>query len=78
MRIRVALVCCLLFVITSLAQLIAQRPPAFDVVSVRRYQPDAKPSLITALREQLGLRLESTRAPVDVLAIESVQTPSEN
>lgn len=36
------------------------------------------PSLMTALREQLGLRLESTRAPVDVLVIDQVQTPTEN
>ena len=36
------------------------------------------PSLITALREQLGLRLESTRAPVDVLVIDRVQQPTEN
>jgi len=36
------------------------------------------PSLITALREQLGLRLESTRAPVEVLVVDSVQKPTEN
>lgn len=36
------------------------------------------PSLFTALREQLGLRIESTHAPVDVLVIESIDKPSEN
>jgi uncharacterized protein (TIGR03435 family) len=36
------------------------------------------PGLSTALQEQLGLRLESTRGPVDVLVIDSVQQPSEN
>ena len=36
------------------------------------------PSLMTAIREQLGLRLESTRAPVDVLVIDRVQPPTEN
>jgi uncharacterized protein (TIGR03435 family) len=36
------------------------------------------PSLITALREQLGLRLESTRAPMEVLVIDRVQQPTEN
>ena len=36
------------------------------------------PPLMTALREQLGLRLESARAPVDVLVIERIEPPSEN
>ena len=35
-------------------------------------------TLFTALREQLGLKLESTRGPVDVLVIDSVQKPTEN
>jgi bla regulator protein blaR1 len=36
------------------------------------------PSLFTALREQLGLRLESTKAPVDTIAIEHIERPTEN
>jgi uncharacterized protein (TIGR03435 family) len=36
------------------------------------------PSLFTAVQEQLGLRLESTKGPVDVLVIDSVQKPTEN
>jgi len=36
------------------------------------------PSIFTAVQEQLGLRLESTKGPVDVLVIDSVQKPSEN
>ena len=35
-------------------------------------------SLFTALRDQLGLRLESDRAPVDVLVVDTVQQPTEN
>jgi uncharacterized protein (TIGR03435 family) len=44
-------------------------------------RPDTDPNLpsySTALQEQLGLKLESTRGPVDVLVIDSVQQPSEN
>ena len=39
--------------------------------------PDA-PSLFTALQDQLGLKLESTRGPVDVLVIEGVEMPTED
>jgi uncharacterized protein (TIGR03435 family) len=36
------------------------------------------PSLFTALREQLGLRLEAQKGPVEVLVIDSIQRPSGN
>jgi uncharacterized protein (TIGR03435 family) len=40
--------------------------------------PNAPPGLFTAIQEQLGLRLESTNAPVEVLVITRVERPSEN
>jgi uncharacterized protein (TIGR03435 family) len=36
------------------------------------------PSLFTAIQEQLGLRLEATKGPVQVLVIDHVEKPSEN
>lgn len=36
------------------------------------------PSIINALEEQLGLKLESSKGPLPVLVIDSVQRPSEN
>jgi len=36
------------------------------------------PSLFTAVREQLGLKLESVKSPVDVIVIDHVEKPTEN
>jgi len=37
-----------------------------------------RPDLRTALKDQLGLKLEKTKAPVEFLVIQSVEKPSEN
>jgi len=39
---------------------------------------DAPPGLYTAIQEQLGLKLVSTKAPVNVFVIDHIQRPSEN
>lgn len=40
--------------------------------------PNAQPSLYTALQEQLGLKLESTRAMVDTFVIDQIEKPGAN
>jgi uncharacterized protein (TIGR03435 family) len=37
-----------------------------------------KPSLLQAMQEELGLKLEATKGPVDALIIDRVERPSEN
>jgi uncharacterized protein (TIGR03435 family) len=36
------------------------------------------PGLFTAIQEQLGLKLELTKAPVDVLVIDKLERPGAN
>jgi uncharacterized protein (TIGR03435 family) len=38
--------------------------------------PDAGPSLFTAVQEQLGLRLESTKGLVEVVVIDHIELPT--
>ena len=40
--------------------------------------PNAPPGLFTAVQEQLGLKFEATKAPVDVLVIDHIDRPSPN
>ena len=39
---------------------------------------DASPDIFAAIQQQLGLKLVSTKAPVDVIVIDHVEKPSEN
>jgi uncharacterized protein (TIGR03435 family) len=50
----------------------APLPPGVELPPV---DPNA-PNLFTALQEQLGLKLESTKAPIEVMVIDSVEQPS--
>jgi uncharacterized protein (TIGR03435 family) len=54
-------------------ELLAPSPAGFPEPT----QTDSSgPSIFTALQEQLGLKLESTRGPVEVLVVDSVAQPT--
>jgi uncharacterized protein (TIGR03435 family) len=40
--------------------------------------PPQGPSIFTAVEEQLGLKLEGKREPVDVVVIDHIEQPSPN
>jgi len=58
------------------SQFIGMRPPGMPTPGSD--SPDAPPNLFTTIQEQLGLKLESAKAPVDVMIIEHVEKPAAN
>ncbi|HEX5227328.1 MAG TPA: M56 and DUF3738 domain-containing protein [Bryobacteraceae bacterium] len=61
------------------AQLLSMAPPGGIPPGMPPPQFDPNgPSIFTALQEQLGLKLESQKGPVDILIIDHVERPSEN
>src|SRR5215467_12399422 len=62
------------FVLTFAAEQRGQPPPGVDLPPV---DPGA-PSIFTALQEQLGLKLDATKGPVDVTVVDSIEHPTED
>ncbi len=56
----------------------AQFRGAVSITPPKTDDPNAPPSLYTAVQEQLGLKIEATKAPDDVIVIDHVEKPSPN
>jgi bla regulator protein blaR1 len=53
-----------------------QTPASLDPAAASDRPVDSGPSIFTAIQEQLGLRLQSDRAAVDVLVVERLEQPT--
>ena len=53
----------------------AMPPPPPDVAAALESKT---PSILSALQEQLGLKLESMRGPVEVIVVDHAERPSSN
>lgn len=52
--------------------------PAPDAARPGSISEETGPTFLEALNDQLGLKLESTKGPVDVLVIDHIEEPSPN
>ncbi len=56
----------------------AQDAGNVDIANLPPPTEQTGPSLVQALEKQLGLKLEPTKGPVDILAIDHIEKPTEN
>ena len=56
----------------------AQDGGKVDIANLPPAPEQTGPSLVQALEKQLGLKLEPTKGPVDVIVIEHIEMPTEN
>jgi bla regulator protein BlaR1 len=56
----------------------AQGPPGLPGIDNAPPPESLGPSIFTAIQEQLGLKLESQKGPVEILVIDHAERPSEN
>jgi uncharacterized protein (TIGR03435 family) len=68
----------LLLTVVAIPEVLTQAPAPQPAESGATPAPDASPSVFTAVQEQLGLKLESSRAEREVLVIDRLERPSEN
>jgi uncharacterized protein (TIGR03435 family) len=64
--------------LAGMFDLVVEWSRSSDAVQTPSEPVDAPPPFIEALQRQLGLRLTSTKGPVDVLVIDHLERPTEN
>jgi uncharacterized protein (TIGR03435 family) len=56
----------------------AMRPVVNGQMQALSADEEGLPDLFTAIKEQLGLRLDPVKAPIEVLVVDHIERPSEN